>query len=57
MSDTCNCGSGQYKYALYDGYGIFLTYVCDKCEDERRKKFRLDIMEQYDHDELLEENE
>ena len=30
--EPCACGSGLDRYALHDGYGIFLTYACEKCE-------------------------
>lgn len=52
-SRDCNCGSGEPRYPLRDGYGIFMTYVCDKCVKDRRGEFRSDIFEQYDHDEPL----
>ena len=50
----CNCGSGEYREAIYDGYGIFLAYVCDKCRKEKLKGFRKDIFENYDCDEPIE---
>ena len=50
----CRCGSGEYDRELKDGYGIFLTYVCDKCERTKLKKFRPDIMSNYDTDEQIE---
>jgi hypothetical protein len=50
---TCTCGSGYQRHAKYDGHGIFLTYVCDKCEEEKMSKYRSDIMEPYDTDEPL----
>lgn len=49
----CRCGSGQQRFPIRDGYGIFLTYVCDECIGQKRKEFRDDIMEAYDHDEPL----
>lgn len=39
---------------VYDGYGIFLTYACEKCEDEQMKKYRPDIMDRYEADEPIE---
>ncbi len=52
----CSCGSGEYPYPLYDGYGIFLTYACEKCEKEKLSHFRPDIMERYDTDEQIEDD-
>jgi hypothetical protein len=49
----CRCGSGQYRYALYDGHGVFLTYVCSSCEGEKLKGFRPDIMDRYETDEPM----
>ncbi len=52
----CNCGSGEFPEAQYDGYGIFLCYTCDKCHKERMKGFRSDINERYETDEPIEED-
>jgi hypothetical protein len=49
----CNCGSGQERYEILDGYGIFLTYVCYACENERLQEFRPDILQAYDTDEPI----
>jgi hypothetical protein len=51
----CSCGSGEFRYPLSDGHGIFLAYVCDSCRDEVLSKFRPDIMSQYECDESIEE--
>ena len=45
---TCGCGSGQLPDKVYDGYGIFLTYTCNKCHKQEMKKYRHDIMSCYD---------
>jgi len=52
--DECSCGSGNGRFPLYDGYGIFLTYGCPSCEEEKLSGFRSDIMDQYECDELIE---
>ena len=41
----CNCGSGQETWPMNDGNGIFCTYVCCACVDEKRKKYRPEIMD------------
>lgn len=51
---TCNCGSGLERFEMSDGYGIFLTFVCDVCETEKMKTYRVDIMDRYDADEPIE---
>jgi hypothetical protein len=53
---TCPCGSDEPCWAEHDGYGIFLTFVCDKCRQEKLSRFRPDIMERYDTDEQIEED-
>ena len=45
MSRECVCGSGQGRWPLYDARGIFCTYVCDKCEAEKRARYRVDVFE------------
>ena len=53
----CNCESGLERYELTDSYGIFCTYVCNKCENQKKSKFRPDIFTSpYDSDESIEEN-
>lgn len=51
---NCFCGSGEPRYELKDGHGIFLTYVCDRCRKARLHEFRPDIFEQYECDEPIE---
>jgi hypothetical protein len=43
MTKLCPCGSGEYRRELKDARGIFCTFICNKCEKEKRKKFRSDI--------------
>lgn len=49
----CFCGSRLPKYPLYDGYGIFLTYACEKCEKKKLSEFRPDIGQRYECDEPI----
>jgi len=53
---TCACGSGEEKYELLDARGIFCSFVCSKCEEKTKKKFRPEIFEdsQYNCDEPIE---
>jgi cbb3-type cytochrome oxidase cytochrome c subunit len=53
----CRCGSGQRAPARFDGYRIFLTYACDKCWPQKLKTFRADIMQRYDTDEPIEQDD
>lgn len=40
---ACHCGSGLHKRPLHDARGIFCAYVCSKCEDATRAKYRPEI--------------
>ena len=55
---TCRCGSGFEPFWINDARGIPLAKVCDKCEAEKLKKFRPDVMEDsgYWHDEPIDED-
>lgn len=50
----CDCGSGLERFMVCDGYNIFLFYGCDKCRERKLRRFRSDIMEQYQCDEPIE---
>lgn len=48
---TCRCGSGLESYELVDAAGLFCSYVCEKCEEETRKRYDPRIFERwYDPD-------
>lgn len=53
----CSCGSGEVKYQQFDARGIFLTYVCNACRDEKLSHYRPDVLTNpnYAHDEPLDE--
>jgi hypothetical protein len=51
---NCRCNSGFSQYPIYDGHGIFLTYVCELCVNETLKGYRPDILERYECDEPIE---
>jgi hypothetical protein len=53
----CDCGSGLIRYATYDGYGTFLTYVCMKCHEKKMKRYRPDMGERHIRDEPIEPEE
>ena len=56
---TCPCGSNEPRRELTDARGIFCTFVCDKCEKEKRGRFRPDIFtdSQYWTDEPVESDD
>ena len=55
-TNECACGSGDDRYPLYDGYGIFLTYACDSCEKKKRSTYRDDIDTRYECGEPIDED-
>lgn len=54
----CPCGSGQPREELRDARGIFCTFICDRCETEKRARYRADVFDdpQYPADEAIEED-
>jgi len=54
----CSCGSQEFSYPLYDARGIFVTNVCEKCEDEVKRGFRPEIFTDcgYECDEPIDED-
>lgn len=55
----CMCGSGLERFALHDARGIFVSFVCDRCEATIKKCYRPEIFDDpgYWHDEPIEEDE
>jgi hypothetical protein len=53
--DLCFCGSGKERYELCDAYGIFVAFVCEKCEKKVKEGYRPEIFTgAYYADELIE---
>jgi hypothetical protein len=42
------------KWPIYDRYGIFYTYVCDRCEDEKLPPHQRQHLATYEADEPIE---
>ena len=40
----CHCGSGLEREARFDARGIFLTYVCEKCVEEKLGRYRPEVL-------------
>jgi hypothetical protein len=61
MSVThCPCGSGESPWPLNDAQGIYVSLVCDKCEDTVKSRYRPEIFTGYtqaDVDEPIEPDE
>lgn len=45
-SRPCPCGSNLPRYALHDAAGIFCTYVCEKCEEQKMAKYNPAIFDE-----------
>jgi hypothetical protein len=41
----CPCGSGHYREAEYDARGIFLTYLCEVCEEDKLGRYRPEVFD------------
>ncbi len=54
----CNCGSGEIGYELTDARGIYVAFVCEKCEGEVKKGYRPEIFTDgsYPCDEQIDED-
>ena len=54
----CRCDSGLEQEARFDACGIFLTFVCEKCEKEKLSHYRPDVLTDanYWHDEPIDED-
>ena len=45
--DKCpNCESGKFPYILTDNMGCSCGYVCEDCEEEKKKKYNPAIFKQ-----------
>ena len=54
MSDLLYCQhESEDTWFEYDGYGIALCKVCDRCYDAKMAQYRPDIHEHYDTDEPI----
>lgn len=51
----CLCGSGEPRRPQHDARGIFLTFTCVKCHDQKMSGFRPDVLTDpnYWHDEPI----
>jgi hypothetical protein len=43
------------RWAIYDRYGIFFTYVCPKCEHTKVSREQRQHLESYEPDEPIED--
>ena len=41
---NARCGSGLEKDAEYDARGIFLTYACDRCREQKLGSYRSEVL-------------
>jgi len=52
----CPCGSQHYSSWQYDARGIALCRTCDKCHNDKMKRYRPDVLtdSNYWADEIIE---
>ncbi len=58
MEDLAYCThEGEGTWELFDARGIYLTRVCEKCEETKSKQYRLDVLNDSNYwtDEPIEE--
>ena len=57
-SSACICGSGKDRSPQHDARGIFLTYTCDDCHNEKMRRYRPDVLRNpvYETDEPIDED-
>jgi hypothetical protein len=46
----CSCGSTRPRRPLSDARGIFVAYVCDRCEREVKRRYRPEIFTDANYD-------
>jgi len=56
-TNYCPCGSRISCKAVYDARNIFVFFSCEKCDEDKRKKYRPEIFtdRNYWHDEPIDE--
>lgn len=54
----CSCGSGKDSWWLFDARNIPCSRVCEDCEDAKRAKYRIDVLENpnYECDERIDDD-
>ena len=59
MPKECSCGSGKEPWPIEDARGIFLTFVCEECKEEKLSHFRKDVLTDPDywHDEPIDDED
>ena len=45
----CNCGSGNDRRELVDAKGIFCTFVCSECVEQKKARYRPEVFEDNQH--------
>jgi len=46
----CNCGSGFDWYEIVDARGIFVTFACERCHDDKVKGYRPEVFQDPNYD-------
>lgn len=52
MPSTCPCGSNEWPEPQFDGRGIYLCLTCSKCHKQKMSKYRQDILDYYDQNDV-----
>ena len=46
----CSCGSNNYPFWIYDARGIALVKACESCEEEKLKRYRPEVLTDWNYE-------
>lgn len=47
---NCSCGSNNYPFWIYDARGIALVKACESCEEEKLKRYRPEVLSDWNYE-------
>lgn len=47
---NCSCGSNNYPFWIYDARGIALVKACESCEEEKLKRYRPEVLTDWNYE-------
>ena len=47
---NCSCGSNNYPFWIYDARGIALVKACNSCEEEKLKRYRPEVLSDWNYE-------
>ncbi len=46
----CSCGSNNFPFWIYDARGIPLVKACNSCEEEKLKRYRPEVLTDFNYE-------